>query len=74
MHEVHHDKAKGLPGGLPGKGAPNIFTPQEFADRIGISQAYLSNVECGKVEVGAEIWLLSLTSNSSLSRAANWAR
>jgi len=31
------------------------MTQQEFADRIGISQAYLSNVEHGKVEVGAEI-------------------
>jgi len=31
------------------------MTQQEFADRTGISQAYLSNVERGKVEVGAEI-------------------
>jgi len=30
---------------------------QEFAARVGISQAYLSNVEHGKVEVGAEIVL-----------------
>jgi transcriptional regulator with XRE-family HTH domain len=33
------------------------MTQLEFADRIGISQAYLSNVERGKVEVGAEILL-----------------
>ena len=33
------------------------MTQQEFADRIGISQAYLSNVERGRVEVGAEILL-----------------
>ena len=33
------------------------MTQREFADRIGISQAYLSNVEHGKVEVGAEILL-----------------
>jgi transcriptional regulator with XRE-family HTH domain len=32
-------------------------TQQEFADRIGISQNYLSNVERGKAEVGAEILL-----------------
>ncbi len=30
---------------------------EEFAARVGISQAYLSNVEHGKVEVGAEILL-----------------
>ncbi len=29
----------------------------EFAAKVGISQAYLSNVEHGKVEVGAEILL-----------------
>jgi len=33
------------------------MTQQEFADRIGVSQAYLSNVEHGKVEVGAAILL-----------------
>ena len=31
------------------------MTQQEFADRIGISQTYLSDVEHGKFEVGAEI-------------------
>jgi transcriptional regulator with XRE-family HTH domain len=30
---------------------------QEFAKRIGISQNYLSNVERGRAEVGAEILL-----------------
>jgi transcriptional regulator with XRE-family HTH domain len=30
---------------------------QEFAARVGISQAYLSNMEHGKVEVGAAILL-----------------
>ncbi len=33
------------------------MTQEEFADRIGISQNYLSTVEHGKVEVGAEILL-----------------
>jgi transcriptional regulator with XRE-family HTH domain len=32
------------------------FLPQEeFAERIGISQNYLSTIEHGKVEIGAEI-------------------
>ena len=30
---------------------------QEFAERVGISQNYLSNVERGRAEVGAEILL-----------------
>ena len=34
------------------------FLPQEeFAERIGISQSYLSTMERGKVEIGAEILL-----------------
>jgi transcriptional regulator with XRE-family HTH domain len=33
------------------------MTQEEFAARVGISQNYLSNVERGKVEVGAEILL-----------------
>ena len=33
------------------------MTQQEFAHRIGISQNYLSIMEHGKVEVGAEILL-----------------
>jgi transcriptional regulator with XRE-family HTH domain len=33
------------------------MTQEEFAHRIGISQNYLSTVEHGKVEVGAEILL-----------------
>ena len=33
------------------------MTQKEFAHRIGISQNYLSTVEHGKVEVGAEILL-----------------
>lgn len=32
-------------------------TQQEFAERIGISQNYLSTIEHGKVEIGAEILL-----------------
>jgi transcriptional regulator with XRE-family HTH domain len=32
-------------------------TQREFADRIGMSQNYLSNVEHGNAEVGAEILL-----------------
>jgi len=32
-------------------------TQQEFADRIGISQKYVSDMELGKVEIGAEIVL-----------------
>jgi len=32
-------------------------TQQEFADRIEISQKYVSDMELGKVEVGAEILL-----------------
>ena len=33
------------------------MTQQEFAARIGISQTYLSDMEHGKFEVGAEIVL-----------------
>ena len=33
------------------------MTQEEFADRIGISQNYLSTMERGKVEIGAEILL-----------------
>jgi len=33
------------------------MTQEEFAQRIGISQNYLSTMERGKVEVGAEILL-----------------
>jgi transcriptional regulator with XRE-family HTH domain len=33
------------------------MTQKEFADRIGISQNYLSTIERGKVEIGAEILL-----------------
>ena len=33
------------------------MTQQEFADRIRISQTYVSDMEHGKVEVGAEILL-----------------
>ena len=32
-------------------------TQQQFAERIGISQKYVSDMELGKVEVGAEILL-----------------
>lgn len=39
----------------------------EFAKRVGISQAYLSNIERGQVEVGAEILLrISLEFNKSI--------
>jgi transcriptional regulator with XRE-family HTH domain len=31
------------------------MTQEEFAERIGISQNYLSTMERGKVEIGAEI-------------------
>jgi transcriptional regulator with XRE-family HTH domain len=33
------------------------ITQAEFADRAGITQAYLSNIERGKGEIGAEILL-----------------
>ena len=33
------------------------MTQEQFADRIGISQNYLSTMEPGKVEIGAEILL-----------------
>ena len=33
------------------------MTRQEFAERIGISQNYLSTMERGKLEIGAEILL-----------------
>jgi transcriptional regulator with XRE-family HTH domain len=32
-------------------------TQEEFAGRIGISQTYVSDMELGKVEIGAEILL-----------------
>ena len=33
------------------------MTQEEFAQRVGVSQNYLSNMEHGKVEIGAEILL-----------------
>ena len=33
------------------------MTQAEFAKRVGISQAYLSNIEHGRVEIGAAILL-----------------
>jgi transcriptional regulator with XRE-family HTH domain len=33
------------------------MTQEVFAERIGISQNYLSTIEHGKVEIGAEILL-----------------
>ena len=33
------------------------MTQEEFADRVGVSQSYLSTVEHGQVEVGAEVLL-----------------
>ena len=33
------------------------MTQAEFAERIGVSQNYLSTMERGKVEIGAEILL-----------------
>jgi transcriptional regulator with XRE-family HTH domain len=33
------------------------MTQQEFADRLGISQTYVSDMEHGKVEIGGEILL-----------------
>jgi transcriptional regulator with XRE-family HTH domain len=39
----------------------------QFAERIGISQSYLSNAERGKVEIGAEVLLaISRYSKKSL--------
>jgi transcriptional regulator with XRE-family HTH domain len=32
-------------------------TQEEFASRVGVSQSYLSTVEHGQVEVGAEVLL-----------------
>jgi transcriptional regulator with XRE-family HTH domain len=33
------------------------MTQEEFAERIGVSQNYLSTMEHGKVQIGAEILL-----------------
>jgi transcriptional regulator with XRE-family HTH domain len=33
------------------------MTQEEFAQRVGVSQNYLSTMEHGKVEIGAEILL-----------------
>jgi len=33
------------------------MTQEEFAQRIGVSQSYLSTAEHGRVEIGAEILL-----------------
>jgi transcriptional regulator with XRE-family HTH domain len=33
------------------------MTQEEFASRVGVSQSYLSTVEHGRVEVGAEVLL-----------------
>ncbi len=40
------------------------MTQQEFAHQVGISQNYVSDMERGKVEVGAEI-LLRIAENST---------
>jgi len=43
------------------------MTQEEFSRRIGISQNYLSTMEHGKVEIGAEILLrISLEFGKSL--------
>ena len=42
------------------------MTQAEFAERIGISQNYLSTMERGKVEIGAEI-LLRISRESAKS-------
>ncbi len=42
---------------------------EQFAKRIGISQAYLSKVELGRVEVGAEILLRIAT---EYNRSIEW--
>jgi transcriptional regulator with XRE-family HTH domain len=43
------------------------MTQAEFASRVGISQSYLSTVEHGLVEVGAEVLLaISRASGKSL--------
>ena len=43
------------------------MTQQVFADHIGVSQNYLSAMEHGKVEIGAEILLrVSVQSGKSL--------
>ena len=50
VHVRRYACAWGLVGGFD-------MTQQEFADRICISQSYVSDMERGKVEVGAEILL-----------------
>jgi transcriptional regulator with XRE-family HTH domain len=45
------------------------MTREEFAERIGMSQNYLSTMEHGKVEIGAEI-LLRIT--SEFGKSVEW--
>jgi transcriptional regulator with XRE-family HTH domain len=45
------------------------MTQAEFASRVGISQSYLSTVEHGQVEVGAEV-LLSV--GREFGKAIEW--
>ena len=33
------------------------MTQQEFAERVGVSQNYLSTIEHGKVQIGSEVLL-----------------
>ena len=45
------------------------MTQQEFADRVGISQTYVSDMEHGKVEIGGEILL---TIAREFSKSIEW--
>ncbi len=45
------------------------MTQMEFADRIGVSQGYLSSIERGEKEVGAEILL---TISQEFGRSIEW--
>ena len=45
------------------------MTQQEFARRIGISQSYLSTVERGNVEMGAEVLL---TISREVKKSIEW--
>jgi len=45
------------------------MTQQEFARRIGVSQSYLSTMEHGQVEIGAEILL---TISREFKKSLEW--
>jgi transcriptional regulator with XRE-family HTH domain len=58
---ISRPKRSAIDWGLVGRRIRELrgfdMTQEEFAQRVGVSQNYLSTMEHGKVEIGAEILL-----------------